>query len=265
MNPQKKFGISLKENHFDDILAKSLDIDFFEIHSENYFDFDSVNFEKLTEVSQSYPISMHGIGLSLGSTEPIDPDLLTKLKKLKKKIQPILISDHLSFSSLEGVHFHDLLPIPYTTESLNLICDKLKLLQDEFSQQFLIENPSLYLEVKGSTFSETDFLNELCHQTECGLLLDINNIFVSSKNLGFEAHKYLKEIDPNFVKEVHLAGHEEDSPNGLLIDTHGTPVSSEVLSLYKQFQEHPYVLLERDSNLPSFNQLYSELQKVKDA
>ena len=264
----KKFGISLKEQYFTEILEKRPKVDFFEIHAENYLEFDSNNFRNFLEIAKIYPISIHCIGLSIGSNEAIDKILLEKIKKLVDIVNPILLSDHISWASSQHIHFHDLLPIPYTKESLNLFADKIKYLQDFFARDFLVENPSRYFELKGHEMSETKFINQLCEKAQCSLLLDINNIFVCSENLGFDAKEYLSAINPSFVSEIHLAGHEYNKEKDILVDTHSRAIRKEVIELLQFYNKKNKIdcpiLVEWDNDLPEFDILYQELDKVKE-
>ena len=261
-------GLSLKEKHFSQIIETNPNIDFFEIHGENYFDSYSKNFETLVEISKNYPISIHCVGLSLGSVEDLDMSHLENLKSLSQEIKPIFISEHLSWARNKDHNFLDLLPIPYTKESLDIFAKKIDIIQDKLSTQILIENPSRYLDYNCHEYNETEFLNKLCEISGCGLILDINNVFVSSYNLNLDAQKYLQEINSNFVNEIHLAGPELDIDRNILIDNHGSKVREEVLALTKDYllnkNDSPAILIEWDNNIPEFNDFMNERNRDKE-
>ncbi len=264
------FGVSLKEQHFQEILAKKPKIDFFEVHSENYLEFDSNNFATFYEIAQKYPISLHSIALSLGSYEEIDKKHLNKIKKLIAKIKnPIFFSDHLSWSSNKNHHFHDLLPLPYTKEAFEIVCDKVQFIQDFLGRQMLVENPSCYFPLKDHQMNETEFLNKLAEKTGCGLILDINNIFVSSYNLNLSAKKYLDEIDIDKVKEIHLAGPSYLEEHKIFLDTHSCKTREETLQLlnyyYKKLNKVPAILVEWDNDVPEFDVLLNEIIRAKNS
>ena len=262
------FGLSLKEKFFDYLAETKLEVDFFEIHAENYTDQNSANYDKLVNISKDYPISIHSVGLSLGSTDQLDQQHLQKIKSLKENLKAKLVSDHLSWVSFNGNYFHDLLPLPYTKEVLALVSDKIKFIQDYLGCQFIIENPSLYLRYNFNEYSETDFLNQLCDNTGCGLILDINNIAVCAHNLNFKADDYLKAIPGKFVKEIHLAQAEYFKDYQLYVDSHLGVPTAETLALCKSYLQantelKTNILFEWDTNVPELKEYYQSAQQVK--
>ena len=240
------------------------DVDWFEVISENYIADFGWNREVLLKVREHYPIVMHGVSMSVGSTDPIDWDYLTALRDLAVIVEPAWVSDHLCWTGVNGVNTHDLLPLPLTKESLVHVCDRIQRIQDFMARPLVLENPSTYLEFTASDIKEWEFLNEISHQTGCGLLIDVNNIYVSSRNHGFDAGDYIESLDHSSVVQIHLAGHTDMGDH--CIDTHDQRVSSAVWKLYAQLRahaEHASVMVEWDANLPSFDDLEAELGKAK--
>jgi len=261
-------GIGLRPEHYQIIDSTIPSIDFLEVHSENYFDKHSLNYYFLKQLSEHYPLSCHGIGLSLGSAEDISVAHLKHLKSLVDAFNPFLISDHLSWSSLEGTYFNDLLPVPYTKEALKRFVNNINQVQDYLQTQIIIENPSSYLEYKDSDIDEADFLNQISDRTDCGLLLDINNIYVSAINHGFSAQQYLDTINFDKVQEIHLAGHTRKTfENGdILIDTHNQLINEPVWKLYQDNiakLNNTVTLIEWDADLPDISVLLGERDKAK--
>lgn len=263
------FGLGLRHPHHEFVIQNKPDVGFFEIHSENFIADGGASLDFLEKISLNYPLSFHCVGLSLGSAGGLDKKHLQNVKKLNDKFNPLLLSDHLSWSASNKGVSNDLLPIPYTKEALKIFCDNVKHAQDFFGRKILIENPSAYLEFEECDFSEVDFMNEVAKNTDCDILLDINNIFVSSKNFGFNAFDYLKQIDASKIKEIHLAGHSLINEKGqeLRIDTHSTYICDEVFELYKFFvakNKNIPTLVEWDEEIPDFATLYAEIKKVKE-
>jgi len=263
------FGIGLRHPHYQEMLATLPAVGWLEVHSENYFEPDSQHRWYLRQLAEHYPISLHGIGLSLGSVDPLSQDHLRQLRQLVDEFNPILVSEHLSWSSYQQQYFNDLLPLPYTSETLELFADKVDQTQQYLGRRILIENPSAYLKFKQTQMPEWEFLGELCQRSGCGLLLDINNIFVSAVNLGYSATAYLDAVDPGRVGEIHLAGHARKSlPQGeLLIDDHGSPVAEPVWQLFERFCRRigaPVpVLIEWDTDIPSLPTLLDQARKAR--
>jgi len=263
------FGIGLRAAHYENILSAKPALGFLELHSENYFNAHSKNYFYLEQIAQCYALSFHGIGLSLGSSEPISLNHLKNLKQLVDRFEPALVSDHLSWCSLQGNFFNDLLPVPYTQEALSCFVNNVNQVQDSLQRQILIENPSSYLEYKNSDMSEPEFINEIATQTGCGLLLDLNNIYVSATNHQFSVAKYLDIINDQAVQEIHLAGFTKKEVNGssILIDTHSTFVSQDVWDIYEQYIKRTntdaITLIEWDLEIPTLDILIEEQDKAK--
>lgn len=262
------FGLGLRYPHHQYVLQRCPQVDFFEVHTENFIAEGGASLNFLSRVAELYPLSFHCVGLSLGSATGLDRRHMQNIKKLLDRYQPFLFSDHLSWSnsSLVGTS-NDLLPIPYNKESLKIFCDNVSRAQDFFGREILIENPSAYLQFKGSQIFEEDFLNEIARKTGCGILLDINNVFVSSQNFSFDPQEYLNRVEVTKVKEIHLAGHS--IYKGLRIDTHSTHICKEVMELYRKFvQQHGKkipTLVEWDEDIPEFSVLFNEMKKVQRA
>lgn len=261
-------GIGLRSPHYQAVIDTRPDIGFLEIHSENYFNEHSQNHYFLEQIAPHYPMSFHGIGLSLGGHEKINKQHLKKLKTLIDRFQPALVSDHLSWCSLQGNFFNDLLPVPYTKEALHCFIDNINQVQDFLQRQILVENPSSYLQYKEMEMSEPEFINEISKQTGCGLLLDLNNIYVSATNQDFSVEQYLAVIDHQTVQEIHLAGFTEQKIDNstLLIDTHSTFVKQAVWDIYQQFihesKTYAVTLIEWDLEIPCLATLMKEAGKA---
>lgn len=260
-------GIGLRHPHFESLLETKPDVAFLEIHSENYFNPHAKSRHFLDLLTAYYPISCHGIGLSLGGTDPLSASHLKQLKDLFDHCQPALISEHLSWGSYGGQFFNDLLPLPYTQEVLSHFSARVDQVQNRLGRQILIENPSAYLQFKGSDMPEWELLNALSQQTGCGLLLDLNNVHVSAMNQGWSSAAYLAGINHQAVQEIHLAGFTQKTLNEgqILIDTHGTAVSEPVWQLYRQYlTQYGAVptLIEWDTDIPDLSILLAEQQKA---
>ncbi|MEW5757371.1 MAG: DUF692 domain-containing protein [Pseudomonadota bacterium] len=261
-------GIGLRAEHYQDVLQTRPDVGWLEVHSENYFGEGGRPWEILGQVREYYPVSLHGVGLSLGSTDPLDASHLKQLKRLIAYIEPGLISEHVSWSSVRGHHFHDLLPLPYTEEALTHLASRVVQAQEILGQQILMENLSSYVRYGHSTMSEWEFLTALAERSGCGLLLDVNNVYVSSVNHRFDPKTYLNNIAAEMVGEIHLAGHTRKLHGGFpfIIDTHDQPVSAEVWALYdyavSRFEGIP-VLIEWDAALPPLSLLVAEAQRAQ--
>lgn len=268
-------GVGLRTPHYRQVLEKKPKIDWFEVHSENFFFKGGYLLKYLNEIRRDYQLSLHGIGLSLGSCDGIDYNHLKKVKSLIDRFDPFLVSDHLSWSGINGNFLPDLLPLPYNKESLDTFVRNIKIAQDFLGREILIENPSSYLEYKTSDMTEYDFLNEISARSGCKILLDVNNVYVSSFNHGWEARSYIENINKDSVKEIHLSGHStkvlNDKESGktreLKIDTHDNYVCDEVWDLYKFAIErfgHISTLLEWDGNLPkNIEELLIEVRKAE--
>jgi len=260
-------GIGLRSQHYKDVLETQPNVGWFEVHSENYFGKGGAPLHYLEKVREDYPISLHGVGMSLGSVDALDVRHLANLKDLVTRIEPGLVSEHLSWSSFGGEFFNDLAPLPYTEESLVYFADRVSQVQETLGKWILVENPSSYLEYAQSTYQEQDFLNELAKRTGCGILLDVNNVYVSCQNHGWDLLGYLQGIAADRVEEIHLAGHTANKVDDkeILIDTHNQPVCAEVWALYQralQIMGKKPTLIEWDTDIPPFSVLLDEAKQA---
>ena len=256
-------GIGLRAPHYREILETRPDLGWLEVHSENYFGEGGQPLYYLEQIRKHYPLSLHGVGLSLGSVDPLSQDHLVKLKSLIARFEPGLVSEHLSWSSFGGRFANDLLPLPYTEESLRHMCERIAYVQDFLGRQILIENVSSYLQFTDSTIPEWEFVSEIASTTGCGILLDINNIFVNASNHGFDPVIYIDAIPASAIKEIHLAGF--DTNGQCLIDTHGKPVVEEVWSLYRHAVRclgRVPTLIEWDIDIPPLDVLIGEAREA---
>jgi uncharacterized protein (UPF0276 family) len=252
-------GIGLRLDHFDEIEQTQPDIPWFEILSDNYVLEGTSQRDYLNRIRKDYPVTFHGVGLSIGSTEPLNKDYLKRLKKLKNEIQPAWISDHLCWTSAHGIVTHDLIPLPYTQNVVKHIVERISQVQDYLGEQLVIENVSSYLQFKATEMTEWDFINEVTQQSDCRLLLDVNNIYVSAQNHQFNAEDYLYAMPAERVAEIHLAGYEDRGTH--LLDTHSRPVTPPVWDLFEKAVEHVGdvpVLIEWDNDIPSLTRVLEE-------
>ena len=259
-------GAGFKSVHADAILADSYRIGFLEVHAENYMGAGGHPHRLLTRMREHFPLSVHGVGLSIGSENGIDAMHLSRLKTVIERYQPEQVSEHLAWSTHDDSYFNDLLPVPYDRETLDRVCDHIDLVQSVLRRKILLENPSTYAVFERSTMSETDFIREIARRTGCGLLLDVNNVLVSSVNNCFKPLMYLQDFPLDLVEEIHLAGHAEDQDEDgarLLIDAHDRPVDDEVWQLYdiiiRQTGPLP-TLIEWDNDVPEWPVLRREAQ-----
>ena len=260
-------GLGLKAQHYDAALACDAPGLWFEVHPENYMVAGGPRLAWLEAIRARHPVSLHGVGLSLGTDAPPDPRHLRRLSELERRIQPALVSEHLAWSAWQGAYHPDLLPIPRSTEALERVAENIDRVQVAIGRRISIENPAHYLPVPGAQWSEVDFLGELVRRTGCGLLLDVNNVHVSAHNLGFESGAYLDAFPLRHVTEIHLAGHGTDPLLGprLLIDSHDAPVDPAVWSLFEQTLARTGPrpsLIERDGNVPDFAELLVECHRA---
>lgn len=261
-------GLSLKPQHFDEAAESKIDGIWFEVHPENYFMAGGPRLAGLHRVAERHPISLHGVGASLGGGAPSE-DYIAQLSKLVTQIQPVAVSQHAAWSSFKGVYFADLLPVPRTNDALQYLVEGVESVQQGIGRPILLENPTNYLPVK-SEMDEPDFLIEVARRTGCGLLLDVNNIYLSARNVGIDPYKYILSLPPGLVGEIHVAGHTADVQHGekLLIDSHDSEVAEpvwELLSFALQHLGHVPVLIERDDNVPAFASLLEELSSANNA
>jgi uncharacterized protein len=262
-------GIGLKREHCQALLTDPSPVDFVEIHAENFMSAGGPNLALLDRIAATWPLSIHGVALSLGGEAPLDQDHLLRLRRLLDRAQPTVFSEHLAWSSHDGVYFNDLLPVAYDTATLQRVIDHIDLTQSFLDRPILLENPSTYVEMAKSTWHEAEFLGEIARKTGCGLLLDLNNLYVSSQNHGWAISDWLDCFPLEQVGEIHLAGHErveDEAGHPLLIDSHGDPVSEAVFDLFAQVTSlagpRP-VLVERDNNVPSLEDFLQEVGSVR--
>jgi hypothetical protein len=260
-------GIGLRAVHHDALLAERPDVGWLEAHSENYFADGGAQIDYLVRLAEHYPLSLHGVGLSLGSIDALDREHLRRIRRLVNRFEPALVSEHVSWGSVGGVHLNDLLPLPYTWEALRHLARRVAEVQDALGRQILLENVSSYLQYTVSELTEWDFLGGLVRESGCALLLDLNNIFVSSRNHGFDPIEFLTAIPRTAVREIHLAGHTANryGDQEILIDTHSTHVCDDVWALYDaaldRFGSVP-TLIEWDTDIPALGVLVDEARKA---
>jgi uncharacterized protein len=263
-NLPARAGVGFKPAHFRDILAAPQPLGFFEVHAENYMGAGGPPHAQLGSLRERYALSIHGVGLSIGSTEPLDREHLALLKALCARYEPESFSEHLAWSSHDGVYFNDLLPLPYTPQTLALVAEHIDEVQTALGRTMLLENPSSYFRLAESVIPEVDFLAELARRTGCGLLLDVNNVFVSAKNNGTDPRSYLEGFPLDRVEEIHLGGHAreaDDAGQTLLIDAHGSPVADEVWTLYADVVARTgpvATLIEWDNDVPDWPTLVAQ-------
>jgi uncharacterized protein (UPF0276 family) len=261
-------GVGIRNPHlneFTDLAPKT--IEWGEVISENYIDWESglkpKNTQSLIQIRKNIPLALHGVSMNIGSADALDMNYLKRLKNLAREIEPIWISDHLCWTGVDGETTHDLLPVPFTKENLKFLTDKILKIQETLGQRILIENVSSYFEFTNSEMSEWQFIKELISNADCGLLLDLNNIYVSSINHDFDPLEFLKNIPPERVGQIHLAGHT--IKNGYLIDTHDQPVCEEVWDLFRWTEQNLgsfTAMIERDGNIPAWTELEQEILKA---
>lgn len=259
------FGLGMRSPHYPAYLSGEADVDFVEIISENFMGAGGRPLYTLDKVRERYPVAMHGVSMSVGSADGLKADYLARLKRLADRVDPLWVSDHLCWTGIDGFNAHDLLPLPYTEEALDIAAANIALAQDLLERPMLIENPSSYITFADDIMPEWTFLAELTKRTGCYLLLDINNIYVSATNHGFDPMTYIDAIPAERVRQVHLAGHSAGR-DGLLIDTHDHPVPDPVWTLYagaiRRFGDVA-VMIERDDDIPSLDVLLAELEMAR--
>ena len=262
-------GVGFKAEHFDAIVESKPKLGFFEVHAENYMGAGGPPHRRLEAIRELYPLSLHGVGLSIGSPGPLDLAHLERLAKVAHRYQPALVSEHLAWSTHNGLFFNDLLPLPYTGETLGRVCEHIDAAQTALGRAILLENPSTYVVFGETTMSETDFLAEIVRRTGCGLLLDVNNVYVSATNHGFDPCRYLADFPLRAVGEIHLAGYAEEADDAglpLLIDAHDSPVRETVWPLFAEVvrrREPAPTLIEWDDDLPSWPALAAEARRAE--
>ena len=262
--PNLGLGLGFRSQHFRYIVKHHPAVGWFEIISENFIHSGGRPRYMLDSLAEHYPIVMHGVSLSIGSTDPLNREYLRSLKALAKAIHPVWISDHLCWTGINFINTHDLLPVPLTEQTLRHISKRVCQVQDYLERPLVLENPSTYMSFQMSTLSEWEFLSALVEETSCRLLLDINNVYVSAYNNNFDPMSYIRGLPHHAIVQLHLAGHQ--NCGGMLVDTHDRPVSNEVWALFRDawpYMTHASVMLEWDEHIPSFPIYFSELQKAK--
>lgn len=267
--PLEPVGIGLRHPYYQDVLETDLELGWLEVHPENYFG-GGAHRHFLSEARKSYQLSLHAIGLSLGSDQPVAEEHLRQFKELIEIYHPFNVSDHASWSASGNAHLNDLLPLPYTQESLDQLSRNIERTQEYFGRKILVENPSTYVAFADNEMHEDVFMNKLAEQTGCGILLDLNNIYVQAHNHGYDAFSYIDTIDERHVGEMHLAGHVEqaipDSDEIILVDTHSRPVKKDVWDLYEHAVKTIGVrptLIEWDQDFPTLEALVGEADKAR--
>jgi uncharacterized protein len=263
-HPYLGYGLGLRKDHFEVVLSERPDVDWFEIISENYMVDGGKPLHYLDRIREHYPMVMHGVSMSIGSTEPLDQDYLARLKALIERVEPEWFSDHLCWTGVHGVNLHDLMPLPYTGETVQHVADRISRVQDFMGRQMLLENVSSYVSYRDSQMSEWEFYCEVVERADCLMLLDINNIYVSAFNHNFDAYDYLQAMPAERVCQIHLAGHTHEGD--LIIDTHDHPIAAPVFELYaaavRRFGRVS-TMIERDDNIPPLAELLDELGQVR--
>lgn len=259
------FGLGLRTDHYQHVLKHKPDLDWFEVLSENYMVAGGKPRYFLDAIREHYPIVMHGVSMSIGSTDPLNNNYLYKLKCLADEVRPEWLSDHLCWTSVRNINSHDLLPLPYNEEAINHLAERIRYVQEYIERPFLIENVSSYLTYNDSCIDEWNFINEISNLSGCKILLDINNIYVSARNHGFDPKVYIDSIDIDNVWQFHLAGHTDYG--SYVIDTHDHDIPDPVWQLYRYALNRfgpVSTMIERDDHIPPFTELYDELQVARD-
>jgi uncharacterized protein (UPF0276 family) len=266
-------GVGLRTTHYEHILAEWPAVAWFEALSDNYMHTRGRPLAYLDRIAEHYPVALHGVGLSIGSTDPLDLDYLAELRALRDRVSARCVSDHIAWTGVGGRHGHDLYPVPFTEECLRHIARRVCQVQDYLGTQLALENPSTYLEFAGSTLSEPEFIAALLNETGAGLLLDVNNVYVNAQNHGFDASAYLRRLPLERVVQLHLAGHgvatavdARGEPVEHLIDTHAAPVAPAVWTLFEEavrLGARAPVLLERDADIPAFDVVHAEALRAR--
>ncbi|HEV3418420.1 MAG TPA: DUF692 domain-containing protein [Pirellulales bacterium] len=263
-NPNLGLGVGLRSVHFPYILANHPDVDWFEVISENFMDSGGRPRYVLEQIAERYPVVIHGVSLSIGSTDPLNFEYLTKLKRLAAAVKPLWVSDHLCWTGVLGLNAHDLLPIPLNEQTLAHVVERVRVVQDFLERPLVLENPSSYVTFAGSTMSEWEFLTRMAAEADCGLLLDVNNVYVSSINHDFDPVEFVDSVPHERIVQVHLAGHTDCGK--YRIDTHDDHVIDPVWELYRQAHKHTggvSTLLEWDAKIPPFPVVHAEVLKAR--
>ena len=262
--PYLGFGLGLRTDHYEAILAERPPIDWLEIISENYMVDGGKPLHYLERFRALYPLVMHGVSLSIGSGDPLDMGYLKRLKALAQRVEPRWISDHLCWTGVAGKNLHDLMPLPYTEEAVRHVAERVRQIQDFLGRQILLENVSSYVTYTQSAMNEWEFLTAICETADCHILLDINNIYVSSHNHAFDPREYLRGVPAERVRQFHLAGHTHNG--NIIVDTHDQPIIRDVWELYAEAVRHfgpVSTMIERDANIPPLAELLAELEQAR--
>lgn len=258
------FGLGLRPAHYEEIFRTRPDVDWFEIISENFLVAGGRPLRNLERIRRDFPVAMHGVSLSIGAADPLDRAYLSGLKKLAERLQPMWISDHLCWTGAHGINLHDPLPLPYTDECVLHVAGRVRDVQDYLGRRILLENVSSYVTFTRSTLSEWEFLAQVAAEADCMILLDVNNVYVSAANHGFDATAYIDAMPQSRVAQLHLAGH--DATATILVDTHDAPVPAGVWELYGRAVErfpHAPTMIERDDKIPPLAELVAELDAAR--
>jgi len=264
MSSQVDFGLGLRPEHYDEIVASPGKVSWFEALSENYMVAGGMPLHWLDRIRRDYPMALHGVSLSIGTIDPLDRGYLAELKTLVDRVQPMWVSDHLCFTGLRGLNMHDLLPLPYTEEALDHVAERVMRVQDHLGRRLVLENVSSYVSYAASELTEWEFIAALCQRADCEILLDVNNVYVSAFNHEFDALTFLRGMPRQRVRQFHLAGHTHKGSH--IIDTHDHPIVPDVWDLYaeavKLFPGVP-TMIERDADIPPYAELLAELDVAR--
>ena len=258
------YGLGLRREHYRDFLQSDVPVDFVEVISENFMVDGGQPLDILRRVRERHPVTLHGVSMSIGSADGLDAAYLRRLRRLVDAIDPLFVSDHLSWSRFEQFNAHDLLPLPYTEETLDVVCRNIAAAQEALGRPMLLENPSSYVSFAASSMTEWEFLDAMCRRSGCGLLLDVNNIYVSARNHGWDMDAYLRGMPAAHIRQIHLAGHTQG--DGLLIDTHDQPINGDVWALYAKavaMLGPVATMIERDDAIPPLPELLAELDLAR--
>jgi uncharacterized protein (UPF0276 family) len=261
--PDLGLGLGLRTTHFSHILEKWPAVDWFEIMSENFMDTEGRPLYILDQIAERYPIVMHGVSMSIGSTDPLDFEYLAKLKALAQRVNAVWMGDHVCWTGVAGRNGHDLYPIPYNENTLEFLVERIRIVQDFLERPLILENPSTYMTFANSTMPEEEFLNRMAIDADCGLLLDVNNVYVTCRNHDLDPYEYLAAMPYDRVVQIHIAGHTDKGTH--CIDTHDGRVIDEVWALYAEVQRRAgsrATLLEWDANIPPFEEVHAEVLKA---
>lgn len=262
--PHRGFGLGLRPPHYRDFMAAPQPVDWLEIISENYMVQGGKPLAMLDRIRADYPVAMHGVSMSLGSVHPLDRDYLRSLKAFARRIEPMWISDHLCWTGMHGLNLHDLFPLPYTEEAVYHVAARIAQVQDMLERQLVVENVSSYVSYVDSTMNEWQFLTAVAEEADCLLLLDVNNVYVSSVNHGFDARAFIDGVPADRVQQIHLAGHSD--MGSYIVDTHDEPISDPVFDLYAHACARcgpVSTMIERDDRIPPLGELLRELERVR--